>query len=75
MAEEDYPIKMYYYQIIEYILIHLFLLLLLFSTDHKPHRQRLPAVAPDLPVTSCQTLGFSGEDQVTVLQSFFKILN
>jgi hypothetical protein len=49
MAEQDYPIKMYYYLTLKFKQMKC-------ATAHKPHRQCLPAVAPDLPVTSCQTL-------------------
>jgi hypothetical protein len=51
MAEEDYPIKRYYYLALKFKQMKC-------ATAHKPHRQRLPAVAPNLPVTSCQTLAW-----------------
>jgi hypothetical protein len=83
MAEQDYPIQMYYYLTLKFKQMNC-------ATAQKPHRQLLPAVALDLLVTSCHTLawlltktgsafplGFSEEDQVTVLnlfKSFYKKL-
>jgi hypothetical protein len=54
MAEEDYPIKMYYYLTLKFKQMKSATAV----AAQKPHRQRLPAVAPDLPVTSCQTLAW-----------------